>query len=195
MDAGTAKYTECEGPRGVGYDRAVTGDEALALIAEIGLCAPPAATWADLGCGDGLFTRALATLLPEGSTIHAMDRDAAALRRLPPSHDGTRILAHEGDFTDRPWPFGGLDGLLMANALHYVRDQPAFLSACETSLARRRVLLVEYDTDSPSPWVPYPIGRDTAIGLFARAGYASITPLGTRPSIYQRAGMYALLAK
>ncbi|MBE7179566.1 MAG: class I SAM-dependent methyltransferase, partial [Mucilaginibacter polytrichastri] len=29
--------------------------------------------WADLGCGDGLFSRALAGFLAQGSTIYAVD--------------------------------------------------------------------------------------------------------------------------
>ena len=40
-------------------------------------------TWADLGAGDGAFTLALADLLPEGSTIHAIDRDRSALEEEP----------------------------------------------------------------------------------------------------------------
>jgi hypothetical protein len=45
-------------------------------------------TWADLGAGDGTFTRALATVLPVGSVIHAMDRDAGhAALALPAGRD------------------------------------------------------------------------------------------------------------
>jgi ubiquinone/menaquinone biosynthesis C-methylase UbiE len=52
----------------------VTVDDAAQLIggARIG---GGAMTWADLGCGDGTFTLALAAILPRGSIIHAMDRD------------------------------------------------------------------------------------------------------------------------
>ena len=34
-------------------------------------------TWADLGAGSGAFTLALADLLPPGSLIYAVDKDAA----------------------------------------------------------------------------------------------------------------------
>src|SRR5580765_371539 len=77
-------------------------------------------TWADLGCGDGTFTLALAELLAPGSAIHAMDVDRAALRRMPSAQDHVRIATHVGDFTNASWPFDGLDGILMANSLHYV---------------------------------------------------------------------------
>ena len=39
-------------------------------------------TWADLGCGDGVFTLLLAELLPPGSNVYAVDRDAADLIAL-----------------------------------------------------------------------------------------------------------------
>jgi trans-aconitate methyltransferase len=150
-------------------------------------------TWADLGCGDGTFTRALAGLLAPGSVIHAMDVDASALRSL--AHDGeVRIDTHVGDFTKQPWPFGPLDGILMANSLHYVREQMSFIRACTPRMtARRRFLIVEYDTDSANPWVPYPLSRARLAEVFVAAGYASVTVLGTRASVYRRANMYAAL--
>ena len=62
----------------------MTHDEAVGLISSGRLTnSPGPATWADLGCGDGTFTLALASLLPAGSTIYAVDQDAAALRALP----------------------------------------------------------------------------------------------------------------
>jgi trans-aconitate methyltransferase len=39
--------------------------------------------WADLGCGDGTFTTALASLLAPDSVIHAVDKNRRALRQLP----------------------------------------------------------------------------------------------------------------
>ncbi len=170
----------------------MTVDEAAALIG--GLRITKRGTWADLGCGDGTFTLALATKLPVGSVIHAMDRDAAALRHIPRAHAGTTIVTHVGDFTKQPWPLDSLDGALLANSLHYVRDQAKFIRACESSMKEpRRFLIVEYDTDKANTWVPYPLSSRSLERLFSDAGYASITPLGTRPSIYRRAPIYAAL--
>ena len=151
--------------------------------------------WADLGCGDGTFTRALARLLPRGSTIHAMDVDAAALSRIPGEHDGVAIVTHVGDFLASPWPFDSLDGLLLANSLHYVQDQSSFIRGCAPVLNwPRRLLIVEYDTNVGNPWVPYPLDRDHLRRLLGGAGYTSFTVLGSRRSRYQSAGMYAALA-
>jgi ubiquinone/menaquinone biosynthesis C-methylase UbiE len=168
----------------------MTHEDAVALIAGMSHGAP--ATWADLGCGDGTFTLALATLLPPRSVIHAMDQDASLLRRIPRTHDGTSIVTHAGDFTAMPWPFGPVDGVLLANALHYVRDRAAFIRACEEAMnSPRRFLIVEYDTDRSNPWVPYPVGREALRLTLRELGYGSVRILGSRPSMYQRAPLYA----
>lgn len=150
------------------------------------------AKWADLGCGDGTFTLALADLLAPGSTIHAVDLDMSALRRIPSAHTGVRIATHQGDFTSQTWPFADLDGILMANSLHYVENQAAFIRACESHMKlRRSFLIVEYDTSQASRWLPYPVSQNSLRWLFERAGYSSIRVLGSRPSIFRRAPLYA----
>lgn len=152
-----------------------------------------AETWADLGCGSGTFTRALAAHLAPGSTIHAMDTDVHALSRLPAESHGVRIQTHAGDFTRTPWPFTSLDGILMANSLHYVREQFAFVARCADALpAHGVVTIVEYDTDTANPWVPYPLSLARLTSLFHAAGYRHVQLLGTRPSRYGRAQLYAV---
>ncbi|HYN08052.1 MAG TPA: class I SAM-dependent methyltransferase [Vicinamibacterales bacterium] len=168
--------------------------DAIELLADSGVETLGPTTWADLGCGAGTFTLALADLLAAGSTIHAMDRDESALRRIPSAHKDVRIQAHRGDFTDQPWPFQALDGILMANSLHYVKDQPAFIRSCEARMTRPgRFLIVEYDTDDANRWVPYPAGRGRLTALFSAAGYSSIKVLQSRPSAFRRAPLYAAL--
>jgi len=166
--------------------------DAIAMLAPAGLGAQAPGPWADLGCGDGTFTRALASQLAAGSTIHAIDRDRSALRSVPAAVGGVAIQAHRGDFTRLPWPFTAPAGILMANSLHYVADQAAFVRACAAqATARPRFLIVEYDTDAPSRWVPHPVSREALARLFTDAGYGPVRILGTRPSIYRRASLYA----
>ena len=167
--------------------------DAVELLAASDLAALGPTTWADLGCGDGTFTLALADLLAPGSTIHAMDVDGRALRKIPPAHNQVRIATHRGDFTDANWPFADLDGVLMANSLHYVKREAPFVAACESHMRSRRFLVVEYDTDVANPWVPYPVSRARLTTLFNGAGYSSIQWLGSRPSVYRRAAIYAAL--
>ena len=168
--------------------------DAVRLLASPELEALGPQTWADLGCGDGVFTRALASLLAPRSTIHAMDRDAAALRALPAEHHDVLIRPWTGDVTEMPWPFGTVDGQLLANMLHYVRDQVAFLRGCREQLTGcGHLLVVEYNTDRANPWVPYPLPRRALTDLCIAAGFARVVALGSRPSIYQRAPLYSVL--
>jgi SAM-dependent methyltransferase len=166
--------------------------EAVDMLADSGIDALGPTTWADLGCGDGTFTLALADLLSSGSIIHAIDVDASALRRIPSAHKRVRIVTHRGDFTGETWPFGDLDGILMANSLHYVGDQAAFIRGCSRHLKpSHRFLIVEYDTTTANPWVPYPVNQIRLRDLFERAGYPSIRVLRSRPSVFRRAPLYA----
>jgi SAM-dependent methyltransferase len=166
--------------------------DAIDLLAGGFARTPAPSTWADLGCGDGTFTKALAERLPPGSTIHAMDRDGSALRRLPSAHTRVRIATHLGDFTSHPWPFAGLDGVLMANSLHYVAEPAAFIRHCEPQMKHpARFVIVEYDTDQPNRWVPYPVGVARLTELFEATGYSFIQVLRTRPSIYRSAPLYS----
>ena len=173
----------------------MTHDEAVGLISGGRLTTSPRpAIWADLGCGDGTFTLALASLLPAGSTIYAVDHDAATLRVLPGESHGSRISTQRADFTQQPWPFTDLDGILMANSLHYVRRQRAFVRECASQLrAHHQFLIVEYDLRRGNSWVPYPLDQSAARQLFTDLGYTSISLLGTRPSLYQRGSLYCLL--
>jgi trans-aconitate methyltransferase len=171
----------------------VSPSDARALIAHPSLAEGGPQEWADLGCGDGTFTVALASLLPAGSTVHAIDKDTRALAHIPERHGDVAIVTHAADFTVFPWPVDGPDGVLMANSLHYVRAQAAFLRRVDEVLRRRQMLLVEYDIAQGNVWVPYPINRTSAIDLFRSIGYGVATPLGRMPSSYRRGEIYGLL--
>ncbi len=149
--------------------------EALALIRDAVPNGPGA--WADLGAGSGTFTRALAELLGSGSRIYAVDRDRRALgsiARWAKTADAeviTVVADIAGSF-DLPGVCSeGLDGLLLANALHFFEDAGAVLA----TLVRRlqpggRVVLIEYDRRRANPWVPHPIAAAQLPALAARAG-------------------------
>jgi SAM-dependent methyltransferase len=148
--------------------------------------------WADLGAGTGTFTRALAALLGPGSTIYAVDDDAAAVRALRglPSTPDVRVVAVKGDFT-KPLelPAAGeavLDGILLANALHFVGDAPNVLGELAERLRPGgRVVIVEYDRRAASRWVPHPISASHWPELADAAGLHDARVTARRPSAYQ----------
>lgn len=170
--------------------------EALALIQHAGWNSNVPARWADLGCGEGLFTEALARMLPPRSVVHAVDTDAEALFRVPevPHRHLSRVCA---DFNAFPWMFApDMDGLLMANSLHYVADKRGFLEEATSYLGPAgRFLLIEYDTRAANPWVPYPLPFDDLMPLMADLGFGNVRKLGEHPSRFRNGNLYAAVAE
>ena len=118
----------------------------MLVDSEVGVLGPT--VWADLGCGSGVFTLALAGLLAAGSSIHAVDRDSVALLGLPATHDGVRITTHVADMTmSRVVP--DLDGIIMANSMHYVMRKTIHHPMRRRGSRPRSVLIVEYYTTNP----------------------------------------------
>ena len=146
--------------------------------------------WADLGAGDGTFSRALARLLGAGSRIYAVDRDPGAIASLERLRlDGVALIPVAADFT-RPIELPGLvrgqlDGMLLANALHFVPDAGAALRRLVGWLRPAgRLVIVEYDGRGPNRWVPFPIPAARLTRVMAAAGIAPPTITATRPSAY-----------
>ena len=144
-------------------------------------------TWADIGAGDGTFTRALAELLGRKARIYAVDRDSqalAAVRRWA-ARDGANVVPVEADFTLPLELPEVLDGILVANALHFVHDAGVVLAHL-AALVRPggRVVIVEYDRRRASRWVPYPISSDRLPTLAESAGLSTPTITATRPSAF-----------
>ena len=87
----------------------------------------PGASWADLGAGSGAFTLALRELLGLSADIYAVDRDRGRLAELERAHQvrfGVSEHLHllPVDFT-RDLDLPPLDGVLMANSLHFFKNE------------------------------------------------------------------------
>ena len=149
-------------------------------------------TWADFGVGKGLFSEALFSILPPGSTIHAVD-----LHQQPNLQHHPSIIFHQADFVKDKLPIPPLDGILMANSLHYVQKQVASIKQLKTHLRNGSgvFLLIEYDTDSANQWVPFPISFARAQSIFSDAGFSKIEKIGERQSVYRRDSIYAALIR
>lgn len=151
-----------------------------------------AQAWADLGAGSGLFSQALAALLPTGSSITAVDKDLAALQSISWKHkDKTLILLNSDISKNLELP--PLDGVLIANALHYISDQPEFLSRLKSYLKKSgQIIVIEYDTDKGNPWVPYPVSNRRMQQL-ARSLDFDFRLLHTERSRYNTGDLYSAL--
>lgn len=146
----------------------------------------PGGIWADLGSGNGAFTLALAELIGPQGTIYSIDRDAAALRQqeraLRERFPAVQVEVRQADFT-RPLDLPPLDGIVMANSLHFHRGKEAILRQVRGYLKPGgRFLLVEYNMDQGNPWVPYPLSYATWEGLARRCGFGETRLMVTRPS-------------
>lgn len=164
---------------------------------------PRGSTWADLGAGSGVFTRALASLLGPTGTVYAVDRDRRAVQQLS-SHVDTRLDAsnrfqatthvRQADFT-RPLELDPLDGLLLANALHFVPQQERVLQRLVGHLkAQGRLLVVEYETRRPTPWGPFPVPLERLKQLTRAVGLAELREVGRQPSSFGGRELYAAVA-
>ena len=154
--------------------------------------------WADLGAGRGLFSRALVRLVGAGITLHLVDK--AGPGDIGDPGEGVRVLRHTADFERDPpeaWAAGPLDGVLMANSLHYVADKEAFLGRLRSLLAPGGVLVVvEYNTEiAVSRWVPYPLSQPRAVELMRGAGFTGIERIGSRPSAFGHAPIYSVIGR
>ncbi len=142
--------------------------------------------WADLGSGTGAFTLALAELLDEAGEIYSIDKDAGALREQEramrarfPRTVVHYCIADIAASLDAPL----LDGVIIANALHFMRDKERVVKSIKSHLKPDgRLILVEYNVDRGNMWVPYPLSYPTWQALAKRCGFVSTKLMATVPS-------------
>jgi ubiquinone/menaquinone biosynthesis C-methylase UbiE len=148
-------------------------------------------TWADFGAGSGAFTLALRELIGPHANIYAVDKDQRALRDLEKAHrekfttsQNTHIV--RADFSGA-LSLPPLDGIVMANSLHYFKDQEKILRHVRSFLKLNgALLLVEYNVDSGNMWVPHPLSFETYCSLAPRVGFSEPQLLAKVPSRFLR---------
>src|SRR4051794_12941125 len=148
----------------------------------------PGGEWADLGAGWGAFTLALADLIGPGGHIRAVDRDARALRDLASAlaarFPAVALETIVADFS-RPLPLPQLDGVVVANALHFLRpaERETTLGLIRGYLRPGgRLIIVEYNIERGNPWVPHPFTYPTWEEMARRAKFTGTRLLARRPS-------------
>lgn len=149
-------------------------------------------TWADLGAGSGAFTLALREVVGAEAEIFAVDKDRGSLDRLKREFHGRfgespGLHLLRADLSAGKPDLPPLDGVVMANCLHYFKDKRGFLRQVREMLKPAGVLLlVEYNVDRGNMWVPYPLSFNTYRNLAPTAGFTEPRLLATHPSSFLR---------
>lgn len=146
----------------------------------------PGGVWADLGSGDGAFTLALRELVGSEAEIFSVDKDrsrlAAQERAMRGKFPDSRIHYLHADLL-KPLDLPPLDGMVMANVLHFFPEQERVLRhVCAYLKPGGALILVEYNVDHGNRWVPYPLSFSTFQTLAPRAGLTAPKLLATVPS-------------
>lgn len=137
----------------------------------------PGGIWAELGSGSGTFTLALVELIGPLGRIYSVDKNKAALqdqardiqKRFP--GDKPKIQYLNTDYT-LPLSLPSLNGVVIANSLHFHQDKIAVLELIHDYLLPRGCLiLVEYNSDQGNTWVPYPVSFSSWRSLAAEVGF------------------------
>ena len=159
----------------------------------------PGGSWADLGAGSGAFTFATRELTGATASIYAVDKDRASLNQLEQAYrarfgDSKKLHLIAGDFsrtldtsTSSVQRMPPLDGIVMANSLHFFKDTEKILRHVSSYLKPNGILLiVEYNVDSGNLWVPYPFSFETYCKLAPRANFSEPRLLEKVPSRFLR---------
>jgi len=145
-------------------------------------------TWADLGCGDGVFTYWLSMLLQPGSKIYAVDKNRRALAALKRNFAElqlpTAVQPMLADFS-RPLALPPLDGLVMANALHFVRvKEPVLKQLLNLLKPGGRLIVIEYNTSRGNSAVPHPLDETSFLNLARQFGLREPRIVARAPSTF-----------
>ena len=165
----------------------MTHQEALSFLEPSNIL--PGKIWADLGAGKGVFSYALAERLGPNGKVYAVDQSAEVMR-LAPKAGSAPIIPQQRDI-GQALDLPQLDGILLANVLHYFPDPHALLKELQQYLRLSGTLLViEYDREAANPWVPYPISLSQWQKLAANLPGTKNEILAKRPSQFGAGGMY-----
>lgn len=156
----------------------------------------PGGVWADFGSGSGAFTLALRELAGADAEIYSIDQDGGRLREQERAFrqmfPNSNVHFIQQDFS-KPLNLPPLDGIVMANSLHYFKDKEKLLRHIAQYLKPGGALiLVEYNVDRGNMWVPHPLSWPTFEKLAPRAGFENPRLLATHPSRFLE-GFYSAL--
>ena len=148
--------------------------------------------WADLGAGSGLFSFALGSLLPHGSVIYAVDKFPQTLKGKLPR--GNSIISVTCDLEKQAPALPKLNGILAANTLHFIQDKQKCLMNLHSLLKPDGVyIIVEYDTENATRWIPYPLPLSALADLFKPFGFNTVKQIGRIKSKFNPSFIYSAI--
>jgi hypothetical protein len=128
--------------------------------------------------------------------IHAIDKDIKSIKGLHGDFNGVHVSIVEKDFVSEPLELNDMDGFLLANSLHYVKDKTKLFLTLRSSLKPAGgLLVVEYERVTSNPWVPFPIDFEKLKALASAAGFEKITRLAEIPSVFDQVKMYSAVLR
>ena len=155
--------------------------------------------WADIGCGEGIFTAILYELLGQKSVIYAIDKNARALRALERNFNMTCPEANlhpiQADFT-HALSIPPLDGLVLANALHFIPDKQkvdVIKNLAENLKPDGKLILIEYNSRFGNLAVPFPLSQEQFLELAQELQLRNPQIVARAPSSFM-GEMYAAIA-
>ena len=145
--------------------------------------------WADIGAGTGVFTVALDQLLVSGSHIYAMDKNPHSLYSL--NLNNCQLHIEEQDF-NRTFDYPEMDGIIMANTLHYAEyPKQVMENILKILKPGGSFILIEYETNRPlKPWIPYPVPFEYFLEIAKELPLSVPQILQKRPSTYGHDHIY-----
>jgi predicted methyltransferase len=173
--AGTSSCAKVDWSRAPSRDAFSQPEKVLAALA-----IAPGARVADVGAGDGYFTRPLADAVGPQGRVYAVEIDADALRALRALAAGDpRIEVVEGAEDDPRLPDGAIDLVLLSSVYHHLDERVAWLARLRADLAPgARVAIVEPRASWASLWLLLPPGHGVAPEAvrreMAEAGYRPV---------------------
>jgi ubiquinone/menaquinone biosynthesis C-methylase UbiE len=152
-------------------------------------------SWADLGSGDGLFSSALSSLIAAQSRIYAVDSNRNVLSRIKLVSRDVELITMNENFSSATLKLSNLDGMILANSLHFVPNKLPVLQNLKSKLrGDGRMIIIEYEMKTANAWVPYPVTMNDLQLLLTKAGFSSSEKIAQRPSVYNASIIYSILA-
>jgi ubiquinone/menaquinone biosynthesis C-methylase UbiE len=152
--------------------------------------------WADIGCGEGIFTVVLYELVGPDCEIYAVDKKQRNLQMLLNNFEEIypEAVVHgvNSDFR-QPLDIPALDGFVMANALHFIPDDEkrAVLSRLVNLLKPGgRAIIIEYNARRGNFAVPHPLDELGFLELAKEIGLQDVSIASKVPSSFM-GEMYA----